>query len=291
MSVDEATAAGLIGAQFPELSVLPVRRLPSAGTMNALFRVGDDLVARFPFAPVPVEELRQEARAMGEFAAASPFPAPEPIGVGVPTGECATAWSLQTWVDGAPATPDGLEESDALADDIARLVAALRSIPVGDRRFDGRGRGGDLRDHDEWMAECFLRSAGLLDGGRARLLWTRLRGLGATDAVAMSHRDLTPPNLLVRDGRLAGVLDSGSFGPADRALDLVAAWHLFDAPRRARLRRALEVEETEWLRGAAWALQQAMGLGWYYADANPTMSRLGLSTMDRLLSDPELAAQ
>ncbi|HWV49393.1 MAG TPA: hypothetical protein VN035_08050, partial [Microbacterium sp.] len=86
------------------------------------------------------------------------------------------------------------------------------------------------------------------------------------------------------------VLDSGSFGPADPALDLVAAWHLFDAPRRERLRDALDVDEVEWLRGAAWAFQQAMGLGWYYAESNPTMSALGLSTMRRLLEDAELVA-
>lgn len=290
MTLDDALAARLISAQFPELRGLDVRRIASAGTVNALFRIGDELVARFPFDPVTADDLQDEARAMAEFAAASPFPAPVPVGVGVPAEEYASAWSVQTWLPGAPATPDGLEGSDAFADDIAALIGALRGVPVGVRSFDGRGRGGDLRDHDEWMTECLARSEGLLDVARARVLWARLRELGASDAVAMSHRDLTPPNLLVESGRLAGVLDSGSFGPADPALDLVAAWHLFDARRRERLRDALDVDEVEWLRGSAWAFQQAMGLGWYYAASNPTMSALGLSTVRRLLEDAELVA-
>ena len=104
----------------------------------------------------------------------------------------------------------------------------------------------------------------------------------------MSHRDLIPANLLEADGRLVGVLDGGSFGPADRSLDLVCAWHLLDAPRRARLREIVGASDAEWRRGAAWALQQAMGLVWYYERSNPVMAELGHSTVWRVLSDQDL---
>ena len=36
-------------------------------------------------------------------------------------------------------------------------------------------------------------------------------------------------------------------------------------------------------RGMAWAFQQAMGLVWYYLDSNPTMSRWGMRTLDRMV--------
>ena len=49
--IDTGTAAALIAGQFPQWSPLPVRPVPSAGTVNALFRVGDELVARFPLRP------------------------------------------------------------------------------------------------------------------------------------------------------------------------------------------------------------------------------------------------
>lgn len=55
------------------------------------------------------------------------------------------------------------------------------------------------------------------------------------------------------------------------------------------LRDGVGVSDTEWLRGAAWAFQQAIGLGWYYEQSNPPMSTLGLTTLRRLLDDQELA--
>jgi aminoglycoside phosphotransferase (APT) family kinase protein len=101
----------------------------------------------------------------------------------------------------------------------------------------------------------------------------------------MCHRDLIPGNLLVHDGRLVGVLDAGGFGPADPALDLVAAWHLLGVDAREVIRQSLQCGRTEWLRGKAWALQQAMGLVWYYRESNPGMSALGRSTLTRILED------
>jgi aminoglycoside phosphotransferase (APT) family kinase protein len=104
----------------------------------------------------------------------------------------------------------------------------------------------------------------------------------------MSHKDLIPANILIADGRLAGVLDTGGFGPADPALDLVVAWHALDVDARGMLREGLGCDDREWRRGAGWALVQALGLVWYYLDSNPGMAALGRSTIDRLLAAPEL---
>jgi aminoglycoside phosphotransferase (APT) family kinase protein len=82
-----------------------------------------------------------------------------------------------------------------------------------------------------------------------------------------------------------GVIDAGSFGPADPALDLVAAWHLLDRERRDIVRRHLGSDEVEWKLGTAWAFQQAMGLVWYYQRTNPGMSALGRNTLSRLVED------
>jgi aminoglycoside phosphotransferase (APT) family kinase protein len=102
----------------------------------------------------------------------------------------------------------------------------------------------------------------------------------------MTHGALIPGNVLVKDGRLTGVLDVGGLGPADPALDLVCAWHLLDREPRRTLRQALDCDDLEWARGQAWAFEQAMGVVWYYATSNPTMSDMGRRTLDRILGDP-----
>lgn len=294
LDVDDDLSRRLIALRFPELAALPVQRVRTAGTVNTIVRIGDDLVARFPLAAAAESELAAEASALDAFAAVCPFPAPIPVGTAAAADEYPSAWSVQTWVAGQTARHDAHADSLTLAEDIGNLIGTLRSVGPGDRVFDGRGRGGSLPDHDEWMAVCVARSAHLVEAPRVAALWAVLRRLPPSGADTMSHRDLTPPNLLVSDlsgaWRLTGVLDAGGFGPADRALDLVAAWHLFDAPARRVVRAGVGVGDVEWLRGAAWALQQAMGLVWYYEETNPEMSALGLSTVRRLLADAEVGA-
>lgn len=118
---------------------------------------------------------------------------------------------------------------------------------------------------------------------RLRGLWDRLRLLPVVAPDAMCHGDLIPGNVLVRDGRLVGVLDGGGFGPADPALDLVGAWYLLDTGPRDVLREALGCSTVEWERGRAWALEQSLGLAWYYRESNPTMSALGVRSLRRVL--------
>lgn len=291
IAVSADVARGLIGAQFPQWADLPVRQVPSAGTVNAIFRVGDTLAARFPLRDrdpgVVRATLQREAAAAARLAEHSPVPVPRPVAIGEPGHGYPLPWTVQTWLSGTTATHEDPGGSAAFAQDLAGFIAALRAVDTLGATFQGRGRGGDLRAHDEWMEECFDRSERLLDVPRLRRVWDELRDLPRDPAApdVMAHGDLIPGNVLVAGGRLAGILDTGGFGPADPALDLVAAWHLLlDEPRRV-LRDRLGSGDLEWERGKAWAFEQAMGLPWYYADSNPQMSRLGRRTLDRILND------
>ena len=62
------------------------------------------------------------------------------------------------------------------------------------------------------------------------------------------------------------MLDTGGFGPADPALDLVGAWHLLQPGPRQVVRRTLVCDDLEWERGKAWAFAQATGVVWYYVE-------------------------
>lgn len=289
LTVSESTVRRLLDAQFPGWRTLAVTALDRPGTVNTIFRIGDRLAARFPLRSrdpdVVRQELRAEADAAGELVGRTRFATPEPVALGEPGAGYPLPWSVQTWLPGVPATEDDPGGSDAFARDLATLVAELRAVDTRGRAFAGTNRGGDLRAHDGWMQECFDRSTALLDVPALRRLWHAWRDLPRTAADVMTHGDLIPGNVLVEDGRLTAVIDVGGFGPADPALDLVAAWHLLDHGPRQVFRAQLDPSELDWERGRAWAFEQAMGLVWYYADSNPTMSRLGRRTLQRLTED------
>jgi aminoglycoside phosphotransferase (APT) family kinase protein len=289
LSVSAGQVTALVGRQFPQWRDLPVRKAVSAGTDNAIFRIGEHYAARFPLQPMaPVAAmrwLRAEADAARELAGITRFPTPEPVALGEPGEGYPLPWALQTWLAGAVATDEDPGGSMWFARDLAEFIGGVRSMDTRGRVFRGKGRGGDLRAHDAWMETCFRQSEELLDVPELRGLWAEFRLLPRVAPDVMTHGDLMPGNVLVSGGRLAGVLDVGSLGSADPALDLVGPWHLLESAPRQVLRAALGTDDLEWQRGMAWAFQQAMGLVWYYADSNPVMSEIGHRTLARIVAD------
>lgn len=289
LTVSVAMVRELVDTQFPAWRDLPVRAVVSQGTVNALFRIGEGLVARFPLEPRDVGRTRRwlqsEAEAACELLGRTRFPTPEPVALGEPGASYPLPWSVQTWLPGMVATPDDPAGSEGFARDLAEFIRDVRAIETRGRTFGGGGRGGELRSHDDFMETCFERSAGLLDVAKLRHAWVAMRELPRTAGDVMTHGDLIPGNVLVSGGRLAGVIDVGGLGPADPALDLVAAWHLLDAGPRQTLRDDLECPDLDWERGKAWAFQQSMGAVWYYVDSNPAMSLMGRRTLSRLMAD------
>jgi aminoglycoside phosphotransferase (APT) family kinase protein len=288
LDVAPETVRRLVARQFPQWRDLPLRAVRTQGTVNALFRLGDDLVARLPLVAADDARgrLEAEAAAAAELHGRTRFATPEPVAIGDPGPAYPLPWSVQTWLPGTVATPDG--QSEAFAHDLAEFIEGVRAIDTRGRTFAGDNRGGHLPDHDAWMETCLQRSEALLDVPPLRRLWAALRELPREGGDVMTHGDLIPGNVLVDGGRLAGVIDVGGLGPADSALDLVAAWHLLDPGPREAFRADLRCGDLEWARGAAWAFEQAMGLVWYYLETNPPMSHIGRRTLERLAAAPPL---
>ncbi|MCV7171342.1 aminoglycoside phosphotransferase family protein [Mycobacterium manitobense] len=293
LTIPVETVRALVAEQFPRWRHLRIEPVESGGTVNALFRLGDRLAARLPLEHGDVAAIRQrveaESLAARELSGVTRFRTPEPVAIGGPGAGYPLPWSVQTWVPGAVAAGDDTAAMTALAADLAEFVDGVRTMDTRGRAFDGQGRGGDLTTHDEWMAQCFERSEALLDTSRLRPLWNHFRELPRHDGDVMTHGDLIPGNILVDGGRLAGVIDVGGLGPADPALDLVSAWHLFDRAAREVFRADLRCDDLQWERGRAWAFEQAMGLVWYYRDSNPAMSATGRLTLERILADEATA--
>jgi aminoglycoside phosphotransferase (APT) family kinase protein len=293
LQVPLETVRALVDQQFPQWQAMAISEVASQGTVNALFRIGHELVARFPLVPGDVAAIRAslelEAQAARELSGCTRFATPEPVALGEPGAGYPLPWSVQTWLPGTVATADDPGESVAFARDLAEFIAGVRTIDTRGRAFSGKGRGGELRSSDAWMTECFERSEHLLDVPRLRRLWAVMRALPRSAGDGMTHGDLIPGNVLVSDGRLAAVIDVGGLGPADPALDLVGAWHLLEAGPRQVLREDLGCDDLEWERGKAWAFEQSMGAAWYYAESNPAMSLMGQRTLQRIVAGTPMA--
>ena len=72
------------------------------------------------------------------------------------------------------------------------------------------------------------------------------------------HGDVAATNLLVRDGRLAGVLDFGTSGIGDPACDVVIAYTFLTGEARDRFQAEYDVDGATWARGRGWALWKAL---------------------------------
>ncbi|HEY5890842.1 MAG TPA: aminoglycoside phosphotransferase family protein [Acidimicrobiia bacterium] len=289
LEVTTPIVTALIRDQFPAWATLPVTSVDSEGTVNAIFRIGDNLVGRFPLQTGDVDEVRawlqKEARAERELGDHTQFRIPEPVAIGKPGDGYPLPWAVQTWLPGVTVSRQDQSGSFDFARDLATFVGELAAIEVGDRVFAGEGRGGDLQSHDEWIEICLSNIEPPLDTSHLGEMWAYFRELPRESSDAMTHGDLVPGNLLVSGGHLAGVLDVGGLGPADPSLDLVGAWHMLDSAPRQLFRDHLGCEPLDWERGKAWAFQQAMGVVWYYRTSNPPMSRMGFTTLSRLGAD------
>lgn len=252
-------AARLIAAQFPELKGEPVIALDAKGTDNALFRVGSDLCARFPKVAWAAGTAAREAAALPRFSGL-PVPVPRVYGTGAPTSEFPFAWSVLGWLPGMTLEDSALGNADEAARQLAEFFLALRCVrPDAAFRFGpaNNGRGAPLSTRTGPFRAA-LAKLDRVDAIWADRLWTEALRAGELAAPVWLHGDVHPGNVLVEDGRICGVIDWGLCGVGDGACDLLTAWAMFDSGAREVFRRAIGASDSEWLRGAGWALSMAV---------------------------------
>jgi aminoglycoside phosphotransferase (APT) family kinase protein len=229
-----------------------------------------------------------EQCAAGLLLARVPVATPEPVAMGAPSPAYPLPWAVYRWLPGTLAhdVPDAAA-SPGLGTDLAAFVVAVRALETGGRTFDRDGRGGRLTDVDDYVDRCLSRDTTPFAAADLSVVWARLRVTRRCEADVMTHGDLMPGNLLLRQKRLSAVIDVGMLGPADPALDLQPAWNLLTGNGRSAFRDALGTAADEWDRGKAWAFAQAIGCLDYYRVSNPVMSQTAVRTLAALLDDEQ----
>jgi aminoglycoside phosphotransferase (APT) family kinase protein len=281
LEVSPATVAALVAAQLPQWSSLPVRAVTSDGTENALFRLGDDVVLRFPLQVRSREALVREQDNARLIAAHVRLTVPEPLAIGAPGPGYPGPWAAYRWIGGQPVVDD-LPEPAVL--DLADFVREVRAIDPAGRTGTGRGRSGQLAAYSPGVTEALGRSRHLVDVDRVAALWRSCLAAPAhRDADVWLHADLMPGNLLLDGLRLAAVLDLGSVCLGDPAVDLMPAWNTMTSSSRTAYRQALAPDDATWRRGMGWAIAQASLALPYYEHTNPVMAATARRTLAAVL--------
>ena len=76
--------ARLLSKQFPQWADLPIEPVQSAGTDNALYRLGEDMVVRLPRIPSATGQVDKEHHWLPRLAPQLPLAIPIPLAKGNP---------------------------------------------------------------------------------------------------------------------------------------------------------------------------------------------------------------
>ncbi|NUL22653.1 aminoglycoside phosphotransferase family protein [Streptomyces lunaelactis] len=289
LDIDVSLVRRLITAQFPQWVGLPVTLVDSAGTSNAMYRLGEDMVVRLPRIAGAANDVGKEHQWLPRLAPRLPVAIPVPLGKGRPAEGYPWHWSVYRWLEGENPAVERIAEPGLLAKDLAEFVAALHRIDPADGPPSYRSERLAMRDAATRHAIEELH--GIVDTDAATAAWdAALQAPARPGPAVWVHADLQPGNLLIVRGRLSAVIDFGCLGVSDPAVDLIAAWYLLPADARGVFRAALEVDDAAWARGRGWALSIALDELRYYRDTNPVMAAIARHVIHEVLTDHEHAA-
>ncbi|WP_297082719.1 phosphotransferase [uncultured Demequina sp.] len=210
----------LLADQHPDLASRPLGRRID-GWDNAMFRLGHDLAVRLPRRALGAEISAAEHEHLPVISQRWTFPAPVPLRLGAPAEGFPWEWSVVPWIDGDIAFDDPL--TDLGARDLGVAIAQIQQSPTAGAPHNPY-RSGTLPE----VAELFdTRLRALVDAGVVAMdAADVLRGLVEAGAAIdeperrWAHLDLHGANVIVRGGRLAGIVDWGDAALADPATDL-----------------------------------------------------------------------
>ncbi|MFI5611502.1 aminoglycoside phosphotransferase family protein [Amycolatopsis sp. NPDC051903] len=286
--IDDDLVRRLIAEQFPQWAGLTVRRFPSGGTVNAMYRLGEGLVVRLPLLKGGAADVAVEQEWLPRLASRLPVAIPEVLGAGEPTEDYPWPWSVYRWLGGETPEPGAVGEPILLAKDLAAFVASMRSstLPGAPNAY----RGGPLASLDASTRAAAEELRGIpqegVDCDAAIAVWEEaLHAPAWAGPPVWLHADLMPGNLLVHDGRLTSVIDFGCTGVGDPACDLFPAWNLLPPAARATFRDALGLDDATWTRGRGRALSQALIALPYYRTTNPAMAHTARHAIRAALAD------
>lgn len=263
---DEITAdlvVALLREQHPDLADLPLT-FGASGWDNQLWRLGDELAVRLPWATDDAGELLlKEYSLVPEVAPNLPLLTPVPQRLGQPSERFPHPWLVTTWVPGEPADRAPVTRGEEAADTLASFLIALHQPAPANAPAGRHRRGGPLADTAAGFTHALKEAT-----DRGLVCAPDAVGEAWEDALAAPewtgpavwlHGDLHPANLLTDRGNFCGVIDFGDMCAGDPACDLAGGWILLPDGAIDRFHQSYSLADAATLRRArGWALIKAL---------------------------------
>ena len=289
IDTDAALVGRLLAAQFPQWAGLPIAPVPSAGTDNALYRLGADMVVRLPRIPSATGQVDKEQRWLPRLAPFLPLAIPVPLAQGKPGAGYPWHWSVYRWLDGENATVERIADPRQAALDLARFITALQRIDAAGGPAPGPDnsyRGEPLAMRDTHTRAAIMAVQGMFAADELNAVWDAAVAAPAWHGPPVwLHGDLQSGNLLAVQGRLSAVIDFGCLGVGDPACDVMTAWLYLPAETRDLFRGALPIDDATWVRGRGWALSVSLIALPYYQTTNPVLAGIARRAIHEALAD------
>jgi aminoglycoside phosphotransferase (APT) family kinase protein len=290
--LDADLVRALLLDQHPDLANLELH-LVDGGWDNQLWRLGQELAVRLPRTERAPGLLLSEQTWLPLLAERLPLPTPVPVRIGQPSSLFEHTWTIARWVDGEPADREPITHAGS-AEVLAAFLGALHHPAPADAPVNP-SRAVPMAEPQESVDAWFEVIAGHKNAGAARAVWEAAVAAPASErAPVWLHGDLHPANVVVRHGRLAGVIDFGDMCSGDPATDLSAAWILLPAGTANRFLDAYALaDDATVTRARGWAVMRALnliGIGQNgrhgLPGGKPTWEPAGYAALQRALEMP-----
>jgi aminoglycoside phosphotransferase (APT) family kinase protein len=259
--IDECLVRQLIQTQFPKWQHLTISKILPGGWDNRTFRLGDEMLVRMPSAAKYALQVEKEQAWLPTLKPHLPLPIPAPIAMGKPDHGYSWPWSIYQWLEGETVASTTIVDLEQFAVDLAQFIKALHRIDVsGDLQPGPHNfyRGGSLKTYDAETQQAISLLKDKIDTNIVNQIWQKALVSHWQKDPVWVHGDVSLGNLLVKNGKLAGVIDFGGMAIGDPACDLVIAWTLFNGASRKIFCETLTLDTDTWERAKGWTLWKAL---------------------------------
>lgn len=285
VEINNELVSKLIKTQFPKWADLPIYSVEKSGHDNRTFHLGNEMTVRLPSRKEYAPQVEKELMWLPKLGQHLSLPISSPIASGKPAENYPFPWSINKWIEGDTVTYDNVKDLNQFAVDLAKFLKEFQEIDATNGPIAGEHnffRGGSLNVYNEETQNALINLKDIFEVEKLSKIWAdALQSEWEQDPVWV-HGDVAVGNLLVRDGKLCGVIDFGILGVGDPACDYVMAWTFFDKESREIFRNTLECDENTWNRAKGWALWKAL-IVYDGCDKGSDMAIWAKDTIDEIL--------